>query len=89
VSGPVTPPPATQRIAESNVDSDADHPAEVHSSSASDSAARTGSSSHAASSGPAELDELAKQLYGRIRTELVAELRLDRERAGIAVGLTR
>jgi hypothetical protein len=33
---------------------------------------------------PAELDELAKRLYDRIRNRLKAELRLDRERAGLA-----
>ena len=39
--------------------------------------------------GPADLDELAKQLYGRIRTQLAAELRIDRERAGLGVGAER
>jgi len=38
---------------------------------------------------PADLDELAKQLYRRIRTQLTAELRIDRERAGLGVGLER
>jgi hypothetical protein len=31
----------------------------------------------------AELDELAKRLYGRLRVMLKHELRLDRERAGV------
>lgn len=38
---------------------------------------------------PAELDELAKKLYERIRTRLKAELRLDRERAGLLTDLGR
>jgi hypothetical protein len=32
-----------------------------------------------------ELDELARRLYGRIRTKLAAELLADRERAGLLV----
>lgn len=39
--------------------------------------------------GPAQLDELAKQLYGRIRTQLAAELLSDRERSGLGVGAMR
>jgi hypothetical protein len=34
-----------------------------------------------------ELDELARRLYGRIRTRLAAELLADRERAGLLVDL--
>ncbi|HLY14928.1 MAG TPA: hypothetical protein VKR24_11310, partial [Candidatus Limnocylindrales bacterium] len=34
-----------------------------------------------------ELDELARRLYGRIRTKLAAELLADRERAGLLVDL--
>ena len=34
---------------------------------------------------PADLDELARRLYGRIRVHLRHELRLDRERAGVLV----
>lgn len=43
----------------------------------------------AAGGKPAELDELAKKLYERIRTRLKAELRLDRERAGLLTDLGR
>jgi hypothetical protein len=38
---------------------------------------------------PADLDELARKLYDRIRTRLKAELRLDRERAGLLTDLPR
>jgi len=31
---------------------------------------------------PAELDELSRKLYDRLRSRLSAELRLDRERTG-------
>ena len=34
----------------------------------------------------AELDELAARLYDRIRTRMKAELRVDRERAGLVAG---
>ncbi|MGH9023399.1 MAG: hypothetical protein ACRDV9_09930, partial [Acidimicrobiia bacterium] len=36
-----------------------------------------------------DLDQLAGRLYDKIRHRLSAELRLDRERAGVAAGLRR
>jgi hypothetical protein len=48
-----------------------------------------GAASPAASSGDREreLDELARRLYGRIRSRLASELLADRERAGLLVDL--
>jgi hypothetical protein len=42
-----------------------------------------------AAGGVGDLDELAKRLYERIRGRLRAELRLDRERAGLVTDLRR
>ncbi|GAB3425580.1 hypothetical protein [Flindersiella endophytica] len=42
-----------------------------------------GGSNPLAAASPGDLDELSRQLYDRIRSRLRAELRLDRERAGL------
>ena len=42
-----------------------------------------GGSGHQDLDADADLDELAKRLYGRLRVMLKHELRLDRERAGL------
>lgn len=49
----------------------------------------TGPGAAPAAAGTADLDELAKRLYDRIRVRLKAELRLDRERAGLMTELGR
>jgi hypothetical protein len=43
----------------------------------------------AAAPAPADLDELARKLYERIRWRLRNELRLDSERAGLGAGIHR
>ena len=52
-------------------------------------AAAAGPAGAAAQAGaaPADLDDLARRLYDRLRSRLMAELRLDRERAGLVTDL--
>jgi hypothetical protein len=79
------PEPVAQRTMVPTIQRDAVAPEPVAAGEASAPASTQPTPSTSATN-PAELDELAKRLYERIRSRLKAELRLDRERAGLVAG---
>jgi hypothetical protein len=82
------PEQPAQRIAQPPVQRAEDPPAPPPAAAPPPSASGGGPTPPASASPPAgggqNLDELSRQLYDRIRDRLRAELRLDRERAGMA-----